>query len=163
LENEEEICICEPEQGLILGESGEADKGLLESLVGYLDTENVQEILVIESSNEAMEPYGFKTNNLCVNAGFNGDGNPSNDVIKMKDSRRMSLQSIGEGQPQSLVVKEKEQLLNTVVKAKEDMFLLGMKEKQGQYLVRIDEDGQFFSAVIKFDEGFKVKCDDDCL
>jgi len=30
--------------------------------------------LMFQTSNEAMEPYSFKINNLCVNAGFNEDG-----------------------------------------------------------------------------------------
>lgn len=52
----------------------------------------------------------------------------------------MSLQIIGGGHPQCLVVKEKEKLLITIVKGKENMFLLGMKVEQDQHLVRVDED-----------------------
>lgn len=38
------------------------------------------------ASNEAIYPYGFKTDNLCVNAGFNGDGQPFNIFIRRNES-----------------------------------------------------------------------------
>jgi len=82
--------------------------------------------------------------------------------MEMKESGGMPLQSIGEGHSQSLVVKKKEQLLNTLVKDKEDVVLLGMKAEKGQHLVRIDEDGQFSTTVLKMDEGLEVKYDEDC-
>ena len=84
-EHEEEFHIIQkPEQGVYLGEEGESDgdanKRLAESLTEHLENGDQYGEVIPQASNEATRPYVFKTNNLCMIVGFNGDVQPSNVV-----------------------------------------------------------------------------------
>ena len=59
----EDINICEPEQGPILGEDSNDDKDMM------LNEEQLKDVM-FETSKEVVRPYDFKTDILCMNAGF---------------------------------------------------------------------------------------------
>jgi len=59
----EDADICEPEQGSILGEDSDDDKDMM------LNKEQLRD-LMFETSKEVVRPYDFKTNDLCMFAGY---------------------------------------------------------------------------------------------
>jgi hypothetical protein len=69
---EEEVYLCEPEQGPVLGESNDEDEDMrLDD--GFVDPwrdENQLEEMMFETTKEALKPYDFETNNWCMYAGF---------------------------------------------------------------------------------------------
>jgi hypothetical protein len=69
---EEEVYLCEPEQGSILGESSDEDEDMrLDD--GFMDPwkdENQLQELMFEITKEALKNYDFETNNWCMYASF---------------------------------------------------------------------------------------------
>ena len=65
---EEEVYLCEPEQGSILGDSSNEDEDMrLDD--GFMDPwkdENQRKELMFETTRETMDPYGFETNGYCI-------------------------------------------------------------------------------------------------
>jgi len=70
---------------------------------------------MVEASNEAINPYGFRTNEVRDFAGFNEDEQSPIAIIKIKEEHNqnyvaskenegMSFQSLG-GHPKKLVIK----------------------------------------------------------
>jgi ribosomal protein L29 len=71
---EEEVHYCEPKQGDIHGEEDEEEERLTTILMNYLERSYQHEDVLIEASDEAIEPYAFETDNLCIVAGYKNDG-----------------------------------------------------------------------------------------
>ena len=69
---EEEVYLCEPEQGSFLGARSDEDEDMrLDD--GFMDPwkdENQLEELMFETTKGALKPYDFETNNWCMYAGF---------------------------------------------------------------------------------------------
>lgn len=68
---EEEVYLCEPEQGSILVESSDEDEDM-RLAKGFMDPwkdENQLRELMFGTTKEAMEPYDFDTNDYCMFAG----------------------------------------------------------------------------------------------
>jgi hypothetical protein len=57
---------------------------------------------MIEASNEAIEPYGFRTDKVCDFVGFHGDGQPSIVVIKIKEEHNQNYVARNESEGMSL-------------------------------------------------------------
>lgn len=70
---------------------------------------------MVRSSKGTLESHGFKTNILCVNAGYIEGGKLSNVFVEKEKSKILSFQEM-KGDLQNLLMKEEEQLLNVVAK-----------------------------------------------
>jgi hypothetical protein len=55
--------------------------------MNYLESSYQHEDMLTEGSKEAREPNIFKTDILCVVAGFAGDGKSSEVVMKKKEEK----------------------------------------------------------------------------
>jgi hypothetical protein len=68
---EEGVHFCEPEQGSFLGEDddGDVEGRPVESLMNCQESSEHHVGMMSEASNETMESYVFKTNDLCVFTG----------------------------------------------------------------------------------------------
>jgi hypothetical protein len=80
------FCICEPENGSVLGEDEDkyVDEIPDESLMNYLESSYQHETMMSEASNEAIGSYVFNTDDFCMVAGHKSDedGQPSTVFIK---------------------------------------------------------------------------------
>ena len=87
----EDINICEPEQGPILGEDSNDDKDMM------LNEEQLRDVM-FETSKEVVRPYDFKTNDLCMFAGCsNIEDDRQSFKIVTQIERRMTICSHTEG------------------------------------------------------------------
>jgi hypothetical protein len=71
---EEEVHLCEPEQGDIPGEKDEEYERLTASLMNYLKSSDQHEDVLIEASYEVIKSCVLKTDHLCLVVDFAGDG-----------------------------------------------------------------------------------------
>ena len=69
---EEEVYLCEPKQGSILGARSDEDEymRLDGDLMDPWEDENQWEELIFENTKGTLKPYDFETNNWCMYAGF---------------------------------------------------------------------------------------------
>ena len=80
---EEEIYLCELEQGSILGDSSNVDEDM-RPYDGFMDPSkdgNQQKELMFETKREAMDPHGFETNYYSMFAGEIGKERQFADVF----------------------------------------------------------------------------------
>jgi hypothetical protein len=102
IEYEDKGCICEPEQGQILGE----DEG---------ESEGIDEI---------QESHIFKSDKLFMNAGFAGvknEGQLSKTVMKIEGDRNMFSKPTKEEHGQNLVTRKSETVLSTTDNKHEEL------------------------------------------
>ena len=72
-EYKEEFLVCEPEHGSLLSKSDEdTEKRSTKYLLNHMEGSKQQEDLMVEASSETKRYYVFKSDNLCVNAGYIG-------------------------------------------------------------------------------------------
>jgi len=72
-EYHEEVVVCEPEHGPLLDKSGEdTEKMSIGDILNHMEDSKQQEDLMTEASSETKRSYDFKSDNLCVNAGYAG-------------------------------------------------------------------------------------------
>jgi hypothetical protein len=91
---EEEVYLCEPEQGSILGESGDEDK-YMRLANGFMDPwkdENQLKKMMFGTTKETMEPYDFETNDYCMFVGCSSmrDDRQSSKTI-LKPEKKMTI------------------------------------------------------------------------
>ena len=117
---EEEVYLCEPEQGSVLGESSDEDEDMrLDD--GFMDPwkdENQLEELMFEITKEAFKPYDFETNKWCMSAGFkssNYAGQTLRTVTQVKEKM------VGCGYEDCSDMRKERQSLDTVIKPRKEM------------------------------------------
>lgn len=164
---EDEVHICELEQGVLLKEEdtdkrfaekpmgcmedpyqneedsgGDADKRPVQSLIKNInirvEDQQAGEMMMSESSKKAMKPFDFKANKVCDFAGFDGEEHSGNVVMKVKENEELSFQDSEERHSRSLVPRGGMQLLNTTVKDDESMSFQGMGAEHNQHLVEVN-------------------------
>ena len=87
---EEEVYLCEPEQGSILDESSDEDEAMRQAK-GFMDPwkdENPLRELMFGTTKEAMDPYDFETNDYCMFVGFSrmrDDRQSSNTILNQEN------------------------------------------------------------------------------
>jgi hypothetical protein len=89
------------EQGDILGE----DERLAGSLMNSLESSYQHEDMLTEGSIEDEQPNIFKTNILCVVAGFAGDGNHLKLLWRRRKKNKCILTSLKRGQSHNSILK----------------------------------------------------------
>jgi hypothetical protein len=117
---EEEVYLCEPEQGSVLGESSDEDEDMrLDD--GFMDPwkdENQLEELMFETTKEALKPYDFETNKWCMYTGFTGSnyvGQSLRTVTQVKEKM------VGCGYEDCSDMRKERQSLDTVIKPRKEM------------------------------------------
>jgi hypothetical protein len=88
LKTEREVHFCEPEQGSILGEGDgeDVEERHVESLMDCVESsEQHEDLMMSEASNETIGSYVFQTDNLCMIAGLVDNGQSFEVVTEMKE------------------------------------------------------------------------------
>jgi hypothetical protein len=91
--DDREVCICEPEQGPILGK-GDDEKRPVEGLMDSKESLDQHVEVLTEELSEAIEPHVFKTDNLCMDAGSSEGGQPFNAATEEKEKEGIPLKDV---------------------------------------------------------------------
>ena len=107
-EYQDKVLECEAEQGQIFDENDEdVEKRSIGDLLDHMEDSEQQEDLMTEASSETKRSYDFKSDNLCINAGYAG---LIDDELPHEDNNtEISINEIAGGMNLDL---EKDQELN---------------------------------------------------